>query len=324
MPDVEEILSPTWSPDGHAIAFSGDAARPDRPLHLRPGGRPPAARSPTTRTPNLQPAWSPDGQRIAFATDRLLQRSRHAGDRRLSARADRPGDRGASSTSARFEGGKNINPQWSPDSQALYFISDRDGIPNLYRVGGRQAATPTQLTTVATGVSGITAHEPGAVGRVAQPGTAAFSVYEDGKYDIYRARPGRAAGRVRDTAQRDAAVLPPPDRKPSEVADLLAIRRSACPRRRRRTRSSLQAEAEARRRGAAGCRRGRQPLRHVVRRRHRVVLQRHAPRSHAGHGGPNQLGPRQQHQLKDIGAQVVYFNQAQRWNWGSSADRYRI
>jgi Tol biopolymer transport system component len=36
------------------------------------------------------------------------------------------------------------------DSQALYFVSDRGGVPNVYRVGlGAQAGT-VQLTTLGT------------------------------------------------------------------------------------------------------------------------------------------------------------------------------
>ncbi|HET6669177.1 MAG TPA: S9 family peptidase [Pyrinomonadaceae bacterium] len=45
-------------------------------------------------------------------------------------------------------GGKNesiLQPQWSPDGQ-LYFISDRSGWWNLYRLSAGQAATVTELT----------------------------------------------------------------------------------------------------------------------------------------------------------------------------------
>ena len=33
-----------------------------------------------------------------------------------------------------FAEGKSINPQWNPDGQRLYFLSDRDGITNVYTV----------------------------------------------------------------------------------------------------------------------------------------------------------------------------------------------
>src|SRR5262249_59633018 len=59
-----------------------------------------------------------------------------------------------------FASGKNINPQWTPDGRALLYISDRDGIPNLYRVTLAGGADVAQLTTVATGLSGITSTSP--------------------------------------------------------------------------------------------------------------------------------------------------------------------
>ena len=33
-----------------------------------------------------------------------------------------------------FAEGKNIDPQWGPDAKSLYFVSDRNGISNVYRL----------------------------------------------------------------------------------------------------------------------------------------------------------------------------------------------
>src|SRR5204863_1542093 len=57
----------------------------------------------------------------------------------------------------------------------------------------------------------------------AQTGVAAFSVYEGGKYDIY-AMDVAGAGRTgaEGATTQSAAVLPPLDRKPSDVAALLS------------------------------------------------------------------------------------------------------
>ena len=38
VPDVDEILNPTWAPDGTGHRVHGHAARPHRPVHLRPVG----------------------------------------------------------------------------------------------------------------------------------------------------------------------------------------------------------------------------------------------------------------------------------------------
>src|SRR5206468_10102259 len=123
-----------------------------------------------------------------------------------------------------FTSGKNINPQWSPDGRALFFISDRDGIPNLYRVA-IESGDVAQVTHVATGLSGITSSSP-AMSVATKTGVAAFSVYEGGKYDIYvtDAENMRVVGRGaldEPTMGGRAGELPPLDRRQSEVVALL-------------------------------------------------------------------------------------------------------
>jgi hypothetical protein len=120
---------------------------------------------------------------------------------------------------AALPNGKHLNPQWSPDGRSLYFLSDRDGIANVYRVSVGTSEV-TQITAVATGVSGITNASP-ALSIASRSGLAAFSVYENGKYDIYTLDPSPLAYTLR-TPTVDAAVLPPATRDASEVAALLA------------------------------------------------------------------------------------------------------
>ncbi len=68
-----------------------------------------------------------------------------------------------------FEGAKHLNPQWSPDSQALYFISDRGGVPNLYRVGLGCASRvgPDAVDDARDWRERDHGHESGTLGRVA-------------------------------------------------------------------------------------------------------------------------------------------------------------
>src|SRR5581483_3973185 len=117
---------------------------------------------------------------IAFATDRFTTSldTLTIGDYRIALIDP---NTGAIEPLRAFTNGKNINPQWSPDGTALYFVSDRDGIPNLYReiVASGDIA---QITNVGTGLSGITSTSP-TLSVSASTGLAAFSVYESGKYD---------------------------------------------------------------------------------------------------------------------------------------------
>src|SRR5207245_6866979 len=68
--DVDEIINPTWAPDGHAVCFTGMAAGLTD-LYLYDLGSSRLRRLTNDAFADLQPAWSPDGRRIAFATDRF-------------------------------------------------------------------------------------------------------------------------------------------------------------------------------------------------------------------------------------------------------------
>ena len=221
--EVDEIFNPTWSPDGSAICFTG-MSRGLTDLFIvdmNSGGVRQLTRDPYA---DLQPAWSPDGRRVAFATDRFSSRLDvlNIGDYRIALIDPATGR----IDQAAFTNGKNINPQWSPDSQSIYFISDRDGISNLYRmsVSGGQVA---QVTTILTGLSGITGTSP-AMSVATRAGVAAFSVYDDGKYDIVTrpiAPPATTevvGSPVATAASTAAATLPPLDRRVSAVQATLA------------------------------------------------------------------------------------------------------
>src|SRR5262249_31276641 len=152
-----EIFNPTWAPDGHAICFTGMRAGLTD-LYVYDLNASSVRRLTNDAFADLQPAWSPDGKRIAFATDRFTTTldTLNIGLYELALIDPQTGAieqvRGAS-------GGRNINPQWSGDGRSLYFISDRDGIANLYRFV-LATGDVAQLTKVGTGLSGITNTSP--------------------------------------------------------------------------------------------------------------------------------------------------------------------
>ncbi|MGE5246117.1 MAG: peptidase S9 [Betaproteobacteria bacterium] len=309
--DVDEIFNPTWAPDGSAVAFTGmrqgltdlyvyDLAA----SHLR--------RLTDDAYAELQPAWSPDGRRIAFATDRFTTDlpSLAMGTYRL-ALADV--DTGRIDPLPAAGDSMHINPQWSPDGRLLYFVANPGGISNLFRIE-LASGSVTQLTSVATGLSGITQTSP-AASIASQTGAAAFSVYEDGQYNIYVAEPGKI-GAARAAAAGNAAVLPPIDRRPSDVAALLDNATFGLPESptypTRRYAPKLSLEAVGQPMIAIGASRFGPAFGGGVAFAFGDMLGNHslvtAVEFSSGIGG--------NFSAKDTAAQVGYFNQARRWNWG--------
>jgi hypothetical protein len=211
--------------------------------------------------------------------------------------------------------GKQINPQWSPDGRSVYFISDRDGIPNVYRtaIGGSDARA-TQVTNVITGVSGVTSLSP-ALSVAAKTGTVAFSVYHDGHYDI-RTLDEDAAGLPVSFDVTNAGVLAPAERQPSEVAALLAAPEIGLPEPAvypvEPYRAGLSLEGIAQPVIGVGVSRFGTAFGGGLSLTFGDTLGNHllatAIQINSGLGGSTSF--------KDIGAQAAYMNMSRRWNWG--------
>ena len=269
---VDEVQNPTWSPDGNSIAFSGLAGG-FNDLFVYDLTSSQLRRLTTDQFAELAPAWSPDGKLLAFSTDRFTTDLQNlvAGDFRLAV-LDLAS--GTVRPAGGFEHAKNIDPQWSADGKALYFVSDRGGISNIYRteIGG----ATTQLTNFLTGASGITELSPA----LSVAGNRlVFSAFEDNGYTIYALETpeqlaGGAAAEPADECGGAAAA--PRGRRPGVHAAAERHARPAAGDRRGDPRRGIQAQARDRLRGPAGHRRRQGSVRHLRRRRRVVRVQRHA------------------------------------------------
>ena len=118
---------PAWSPDGKEIACADDgpfdlAAR--NSLHSRVWAINVASGEKwlVTKEDSIQPNWSPHGDRIAYI-------GRNPVPNVMTIPAD-----GGNPIEVTNEAGIKGNPVWSPDGKYVYFVSDRSGSMNVWRV----------------------------------------------------------------------------------------------------------------------------------------------------------------------------------------------
>ena len=218
--ELGEIYTPTFSPDGRRLAFAAivngytDLFVVDLDTEV-------LHRLTSDLYSDLQPVWSPDGAAIAFVTDRFSTdlATLDYGNYRLALIDP---DSGEIQDMPVFGVGKHIDPQWSPDGQSLYFITDVSGISNVYRYEF-QGGNLYQVTDLLTGVSGITGLSP-AISAASKSDRLVYTAFERGDYNLYRldGREELDGSPIEEAiAGASPAVLPPQDRTPGLVSVLL-------------------------------------------------------------------------------------------------------
>lgn len=317
-PELGEIFNPAWSPDSRRIAFSAlKGGVLDLYLWDLETGR--LTQLTDDAFADMDPEWAPDGRQIAFVTDRFSSNldALQFGGYRVGI-MDASG--GGARPLAGLETGRTTNPEFSADGRALYFIATPDGTPNVYRAelrsdaGALAAAAPARVTNVLSGVSGITPLTP-ALSVATAASHLVFTVFEANHYNIYAGEGETlASGQIED-AGRNAAVLPPTERGPSQVAALLQSPATGLPRPAQyaeeeyRPRLSLDAVGQptigigADRFGAYGAG-GLSLLWSDMLGNHTLVT-------------AVQLTSR----FEEIGGAAAYINRQHRWNWGIVAEQ---
>ncbi|MDZ7292000.1 MAG: basic secretory protein-like protein [candidate division KSB1 bacterium] len=220
LPQLGLVLNPAWSPSGNEIAFSA-TINGLTDLFIYDLAADSLRRITNDAYADLQPAWSPDGHRLAFVTDRF---STNLSNLKIGyyQLAWLDVANGEIKSLPCFDDAKNINPQWSPDGGSLYFLSDRGGISNIYRLD-LATASLHQVTNLFAGVSGITSLSP-ALSHAARAEHLVFNVYEGGQYSIYSTTsPQVLAGKPISAPpfEMNAAALPPLLRSDERLQTLL-------------------------------------------------------------------------------------------------------
>lgn len=190
--ELHGVTTPSWSPDGQRLVFTGQTNGWSDLFVINADGTG-LEQLTADRYADLHPVWSPDGRTIAFTTDRgpgtdfeLLR----FGNFRV---ATYDVATGRISVLPQMDAGKNVNPQWAPDGGSLAFVSDRNGVSNLFLFDFADSLA-YQLTDFYTGSQGITPLSP-VISWAQQADRLAFVYYEDGEYDTYTIRNPRALKR---------------------------------------------------------------------------------------------------------------------------------
>ncbi len=180
--ELDAVRNPTFSPDGERVAFTGLSGgisdlyvvdvRGERFQQLT-----------DDKYADLHPAWSPDGRHIAITTDR----GEGTDFDELAYGNFRIGLYSFARSDVELlpyqEDGKNVNPVWSPDGEAIAFVSDRTGVNDIF-IWSRVEKRLYQLTNLLSGVSGITPSSP-AISWAAEADRLAFTYFEGAGYNIY-------------------------------------------------------------------------------------------------------------------------------------------
>jgi Tol biopolymer transport system component len=210
--NVGAIYNVAWSPNGREIAFSGSKGGVSD-IYLADVETGAVRQLTNDKYGDIQPAFSPDGRTIAFATDRgpgTNLENLTFGEMQIATI-----DVASGQVTLRqgFTEGKHINPQYSSDGRNLFFISDQDGISDIYRMD-LESGQMFRITRLATGVSGVTEDSP-AITVSRGTGRMMFTVFRGQGHDIVALEPSQLAG-VPVTAMAaagvpSAATLPPGD-----------------------------------------------------------------------------------------------------------------
>ncbi len=220
VPGVPSLNNPSWSPDGSYLVFNGLVEGRNNLFKFNLETRE-VTQLTNDRYSYIHASFSPDGRWLTFATDR--PQSTQAEDKlnlkmNLAVMDLSDPDRPITVLDV-FPGAENINPVFTPQQDAIYFLSNSDGFRNLF-LYEMETGDVYRLTDLYTGISGIT-HMTPSISVARETGEVLYSHFQKGGYSVYRAHPDEFDRVQVDPMQLDmhAATLPPYERLVPAIVD---------------------------------------------------------------------------------------------------------
>jgi serine/threonine-protein kinase len=135
------IIWSQWSPDGQTAAYVVADS-----IFVKPAGAAPRFLATSTSVTGCR--WSPDGSRLVCAAGNAYFLMVGALFGNLAPSWIELFDvRSGAGTVLTDSAGINHSPVWSPDGRSIYYVSDRDGPTDIYRIpAGDRRTTPERLT----------------------------------------------------------------------------------------------------------------------------------------------------------------------------------
>ena len=209
---VPSFSHPAWHPKGKRIVVSG-LVDGQTDLYEYNFKTKRVSRLTDDAYSEIHPQWSKDGYKLLYATDELsYERGRTDGRWTFNiAELEFDGEENIvrKDVFEWFYGADNMNPQYDSEDR-IYFLSDRDGMRNMYRYEPTSDSI-YQVTDLMTGISGITPYAP-AISVTQRSDRIYYTYFNKDRYTIYYARERELLKKhvAHDDVNKEAGTLPKP------------------------------------------------------------------------------------------------------------------